>query len=67
MRQLFYLFVLLPPSPGAMAPEPEREAEVQGWGSAGTASFLSSCLAPDTDPLSLHQPDSLPSVSLGCV
>lgn len=48
MRQLFYLFVLLPPLPGAMVPEPEREAEVQGWGSVRTASFLSSRLAPGT-------------------
>lgn len=57
MKQLFYLFVLLPLRPGAMTPVPERGVQ----GSTGTSRFLSSCSAPDTDPPFLRQSYILPS------
>lgn len=55
MKQLFYLFVLLPPRPGAMTSVPERG----GPGSGGHHAFC--CLGSDTNPPFLLQSYTLPS------
>lgn len=68
MKQLSYLFVLLPPLPGAMAPGQEQGGlSFWGWGSAGTAHLLSCPLAPGSAAQpginSLSSPLFLPGTS----